>query len=64
MLWYAEITPGMPETDTHHEKLHIAYIYSSNKERDQYISQKYSYGKKAIFLLILSISVELLFLVT
>jgi len=54
----------MPETDTHHEKLHIAYIYSSNKERDQYISQKYSYGKKAIFLLILSISVELLFLVT
>lgn len=53
----------MPEIDTHHEKLHIAYICSSNNERNQYISQKYSYGKKsqASFSLCIQTNVEVFF---
>lgn len=53
----------MPEIDTHDDKLHIAYIYSSNIERNQYISQKYSYGqnKQASFLFCVKTNVEVLF---
>lgn len=53
----------MPEIDTYHAKLHIAYIYSSNNERNQYISQKYSYGKKrqASFSFCVQTNVEVLF---
>lgn len=52
----------MPEIDTHHEKLHIAYICSSNNERNQYISQKYSYVKKSqASLFCIQTNVEVLF---
>lgn len=54
----------MPEIDIHHENLHIAYIYSSNNDRNQYISQKYSYGRKRedFLLFCVQTNVEVLFL--